>query len=132
MRRFFRTLFKSTAWLLALLVVIVLVLSLVGVKVDLSHLRGGVEVAAGQALGREVTIAGPVELEFSNWPALEVSNVRIANAPGAAQPDFLSAGLARLQIGVFPLLRGEINIAEITAEETGKIVALATATLALP
>ncbi|MGD9021908.1 MAG: AsmA family protein [Lysobacterales bacterium] len=117
MRRFFRILFKSTAWLLVLLVAIVLVLSLIGVKVDLSHLRGGVEVAAGQALGREVTIAGPVELEFSNWPALQVSNVRIANAPGAARPDFLSAGLARMQIGVFPLLRGKINIAEITAED---------------
>ncbi len=116
MRRFFHILFKSTAWLLVLLVTVVLVLSLVGVKLDLSHLRGGVEVAAGKALGREVTIAGPVELEFSNWPALELTNVRIANAPGAAQPDFLDAGLARMQIGVFPLLRGEINIAEITAE----------------
>ena len=74
------------------------------------------EVAAGKALGRQVTIAGPVELEFSNWPALEVSDVNIANAAGAAQADFLNAGLARMQIGVFPLLRGEINIAEVTAE----------------
>ena len=84
MRSFFRILFKSIGWLLVLLIAAVLILSLIGIRVDLSHLRGGVEVAAGKALGRQVTIAGPVELEFSNWPALEVSDVKIANVPGAA------------------------------------------------
>jgi len=117
MRTFFRILFKSIAWLLVILVATVLVQGFVGVKVDLSHLRGGVEVAAGKALGRDASIAGPVELELSNWPALGVSDVKIANAPGATQPDFLNAGLVRMQVGVFPLLRGEINIAQITAED---------------
>ena len=116
MKTFFRILFKTIGWLLLLLVTAILLLSFIGVKVDLSHLRGGVEVAAGKALGRQVTIAGPVNMEFSNWPALDVSDVSIANVPGAAQPDFLNAGLARMRIGVFPLLRGDINIAEITAE----------------
>ncbi len=116
MKTFFPILFKSIAWLLVLLVVVVLILSFIGVKVDLSHLRGGFEVAAGKALGRQVTIAGPLELEFSNWLAVDVSDVRIANVAGAAQPEFLNAGLAHMRIGVFPLLSGEINIAEITAE----------------
>ena len=111
-----RIFFKSAGWLFVLLLGTVLVLGIIGVKLDLSHLRGGVEVAAGQALGRQVTIAGPVEVEFSNWPALQVSDVKIANVAGAAQADFLNAGLVRMRIGVFPLLRGDINIAEITAE----------------
>jgi len=116
MKTFFRILFKSIGWLLVLLITVILIMSFIGVKVDLSHLRGGVEVAASKALDRQVTIDGPVKMEFSNWPALDVSDVSIANVPGAAQPDFLNAGLARMRIGVFPLLRGEINIAEITAE----------------
>jgi uncharacterized protein involved in outer membrane biogenesis len=36
---------------------------------------------------------------------------------GAASPDLLNAGLVRMQLGVFPLLKGEINIADITAED---------------
>ena len=38
------------------------------------------------ALGRKVTIAGTVELEFSYWPVLEVSDAKIAKEPGASQP----------------------------------------------
>lgn len=116
MRKIFRIFFKSLGISLVLLLAIVLILSFIGVKVDLSHLRGGIEVAASKALGRQTTISGPVELEFSNWPALDVSGVKISNVPGSVQPVFLDAGTARMQIGVFPLLRGEINIAEIAAE----------------
>ncbi|MCP3870745.1 MAG: AsmA family protein [Gammaproteobacteria bacterium] len=94
----------------------VLVLGFIGVKLDMSHLRPAVEVAAGTALGRDVTINGPVSVEFSNWPELEVSDIKIANAANTTQPDFLNAGLARMRIGIYPLLRGHINIAEITAE----------------
>jgi len=114
---FFRILFKMIAGLLGLLIVLILVLTFIGVKIDLSFMRQGVEVSAKKALGREVSIAGPVELEFSNWPALEVSDVKVANAPGASQAEFLNAGLVRLQIGVFPLLKGKIDIADITAHD---------------
>lgn len=116
MGTFFRILFKTIAWLFVLLITIILILSFIGVKVDLSFLRPGVEISASKALGREVTIAGPVELEFSTWPSLELSEVKISNLPGASQPVFLNAGLVRMQLGIFPLLRGKINIPEITAE----------------
>ena len=112
-----KTLFKLIAGLLGLLVVLVLALTFIGIKVDLSYLRGGVEASAKMGLGREVTIAGPVELEFSYWPALEVSDVKIANEPGASQPIFFHAGLARLKIGIIPLLMGKIEIADITAHQ---------------
>ena len=112
-----RSVLKVIAGFFILLVGIVLTLTIVGVKVDLSHLRGGVEISASTALGRDVYIDGPVEMEFSYWPALEVSDVRIANVPGATRPYFLNAKLARMKLGILPLLRGEINIADITAEE---------------
>jgi uncharacterized protein involved in outer membrane biogenesis len=112
-----RIVLKTIAGVLMLLVTTVLVLTFIGVTVDLSFLRGGVEASASKALDRKVVIAGPVELEFSNWPALEVNDVSIANVDGAPQDKFLVAGLARLQIGIFPLLRGDIDIADITAED---------------
>jgi len=84
--------------------------------VDLGFLKGGVEASAKAALGREIKIDGPVVFEFSDWPAIEIQNVYVANVPDAFQPVFLKAGYARLQIGLFPLLKGDIQIGEITAE----------------
>jgi uncharacterized protein involved in outer membrane biogenesis len=103
--------------LLALVLAAGLVLSLLDVTVDLDHLRGGVETSAGAALGRDVSIRGPVRLALSGWPSIEVRDVEIANVPGASADVFFKAGLARLQIGVMPLLRGELQIGEVTAED---------------
>ena len=117
MRKFFRWLVIVLVALPALLLVAVLGLSLLDVTVDLDHLRGGVETSAGAALGRDVSIKGPVRLQLSGWPSIEVQDVDIANVPGASAGVFFKAGLARLQIGVLPLLRGELQIGEITAED---------------
>jgi uncharacterized protein involved in outer membrane biogenesis len=117
MSKFFRWLIIVLAALPALLLAAVLVLSLLDVTVDLDHLRGGVETSASAALGRDVSIKGPVRLELSGWPSIEVQDVEIANVPGASADVFFKAGLARLQIGVLPLLRGELQIGEITAEK---------------
>jgi len=116
-KKFLRILFKSIATVLVSLIIVIVVLIFTGVTVNLDFMRGGVEVAASKALHRDVTISGPVALEFSYWPALDVSDLKISNVEGAASPDLLNAGLVRMQLGVFPLLKGEINIADITAED---------------
>ena len=117
MRKFFRWLAIIFVTLSALVLAVMLVLSLLDVTVNLDHLRGGVETSASVALGRDVSITGPVRLNLSGWPSIEVQDVAIANVPGAATDVFFRAGLARLQIGVPPLLRGELVIGEITAEK---------------
>lgn len=116
MRRLIRWLIASFAGLFALVVVALLVLSLLHVTVDLNHLRGGVETSAGVALGRDVKNNGAVQLQLSGWPSIEVQDVEISNVPGAAAAVFFSAKLARFQIGLPPLLRGDLQIGEITAE----------------
>lgn len=115
-RTIFRRFFITISLILVLLLITVLALMFFGVNVDLGFLKGGVEASARSALGRDVEIRGPVVLEFSDWPALEVQDVRVANVPGASSPDFLHAGMARLQVGLFPLLKGDIQIGEIKAE----------------
>lgn len=109
--------FLTISLLLSLLVISVMALMFFKITVDLGFLKGGVETSAGSALGRKVAIEGPVVLEFSEWPAIEVREVRIANLPDASNPDFLHAGLARIQVGIFPLLKGTIEIGEITAAD---------------
>jgi len=103
--------------LLSVLIATVAGLMFFGVTIDLNFIKGGVEASAQAALGREVSVDGPVVLEFSNWPAIEVSNLHVANVADSSEPLFFSAGRARLKIGVFPLFRGNIEIAEITAED---------------
>lgn len=117
MRKFFRVLFKSIFAILGVLIVTIVVLIFTGVTVNLDFMRGGVETAASKALDRKVTIEGPVELEFSYWPALDISDVKIANVKGGVKPNLLNAGFARMQLGIFPLLKGKIKIADITAED---------------
>ena len=95
----------------------VTVMALLGVTLDLSHLRGGVEVSAEKALGRDVQINGPVVLEFSGWPSIEVRDVTIANIAGGWADNLFMAGLARLDISLLSLLRAELRIGEITAED---------------
>ncbi len=95
----------------------VTVMALVGVTVDLSRLRGAVEASAEKVLGRDMQIKGPVVLEFSGWPSIEVRDVTIANVPQGRAENLLTAGVARLDVRLLSLFRGGLNIGEITAEQ---------------
>ncbi len=117
MRTFFRRLFKTISAIIVIVLVVVIILIFAGVTLDLSKFHGAVETSIEAALGREITIDGPVYLEFSNWPAIDIEDVKLANAEGASSPNMLAAGMVRLQLGLFPILKGEIEIAEVTLED---------------
>lgn len=117
MKKIFSMFFKLIAGFISLLVVALVLAVIFGITIDLSFLKPGVEKAAKSTLGREVKIQGPVVFEFSNWTAIEVRDVHMANVPNATEPDFFTAGVARLELGLIPLLRGEIHISEIIAED---------------
>ena len=121
-----RFILKFVKGLLAVCLVVIIVISATiaglmyfGVTIDLGFLKSGVAASAQSALGREVSIDGPVVLEFSNWPAIDINGLTIANTAAASEPLFLSAGKARVQVGILPLLKGNIEIAEIRAEQVG-------------
>ncbi len=117
LKKFSKIILKSLAWLFAGLVVLFVLLMAFGVRVDLSFLRSGVELAANTALQRKVSLAGPIALEFSGWPALSVSDIRVSDLPGSGSDDFLQLGFARFQLGLLPLLKGELLIADMTATD---------------
>ena len=117
MKKFFSILFKLLAGFISILIVALAFCIIFGITVDLSFLKPGVEKVAESALGREVKISGPVVFEFSHWTAIDIQDVHVANVPNANNPDFFTAGLARLEIGLLSLLKGEIHISEIIAED---------------
>lgn len=115
--RFLKRLFIGFFILLFVLIVSIVGLMYIGVTVNLDFLKDGVETAAQSALGREVAIDGPVTLEFSTQPAVEVQGVQLANVDSSSEPVFFRAGRAHFQISVFPLLKRKIEIEDITAED---------------
>lgn len=117
MRTLIRRFFKTVLVLIAIIIITLTILIFAGVTIDLSKHRGAVETSIEAAIGREIDIDGPVYLEFSNWPAIDIEDVKLANVEGASASNMLEAGLVRLQIGLFPILSGEIEIGEIILED---------------
>src|SRR5262249_38217583 len=60
---------------------------------------------------------GPLALIPTLRPTLRVGGVRIANPPGFSGPQFASLGQARLRLELLPLLRSEIRVVKVEAED---------------
>ncbi len=115
---------KLVRW--SLVTVLVLVALLVGlsaavvlleITINLNAFKGKVESAASTALGRTVTLEGPLELVPSLWPMVEVQGIRIANPADWGEGDLVRAQLVRGQLELLPLLERKVLIKEVTAED---------------
>ena len=109
-----RRLLRGFTLIVGLFVVLLAIIALVRFKIDLSPQRGAVAELLGEALGRPVTITGPIDLVTSLWPAVSVHGVRIGNPPGFENGDFASLKLARLELGLLPLLFSNVHVRDIT------------------
>ncbi|MDJ0971752.1 MAG: AsmA family protein [Kiloniellales bacterium] len=111
---------RWTSWILgvplAAFLLSVAALIALGITIDLSALRGKIEGTASEALERKVTIDGPVALVPTLWPTVQVEGVHIDNPGDWQEADFLRLDLARAQLSVLSLLRGEVRIQEIAVE----------------
>ncbi|MGH7191329.1 MAG: AsmA family protein, partial [Acetobacteraceae bacterium] len=96
------------AWrFLALAVAIVIAIAITVASVlpgftDWNRYRGSLELLAGEALGRPVTIAGPVSLSVLPEPVLTASRVSVGGRGARITVDEL-----RLRVASLPLLAGE-------------------------
>ena len=101
---------------LAAVVLGVLIFVGFGIPVDLSGLRDRIEVAASDALGRGVAVDGSIELIPTLWPTLQVEGIRVGNPEDWPHDDFMRLDLARAQLGILPLLRGDLRVRQIAIE----------------
>ncbi len=109
--RFGRILFLSVAVMIVLAVAAVAVLPSV---LDWNRYRGTLELLAGDALGRPVTIAGPVSLSILPEPMLTASRVRVDGGEDGTR--ILVAEL-RLRVALMPLLSGRVDASELTLRQ---------------
>ncbi len=107
----------GVAALIGMVVAAPVIVSLLQISISAAPWRGRIAHAITQALGREVTLQGPLELIPSLRPSVRVGGIRVANPPGFSTTEFASLGAARLRIELLPLLHDEIRVVDVSAED---------------
>jgi uncharacterized protein involved in outer membrane biogenesis len=93
--------------LMVLLAAAAIVLPLV---IDLNAYKSQVSAHIKAMTGRDLVIAGNIELSLLPAPMLAVNDVRLANVAGAAVPHIVRLESAEARIALWPLLRGKVRI----------------------
>ncbi len=115
-----RTLLIFLCITLALAATALVVVSTLRIPIELSSYKPLIESSASKALGRRVKLDGDITVTTSLWPYFEIRSLRISNPPGfaedgAAVADMASMDVARVTVGLLPLLKRRIDIREFRA-----------------
>lgn len=116
-RKLLRWSLYGVAALVGLVIAVPLFAALYGISVSAAPWRSSIAQAATRALGREVTLEGPLQLIVSLQPTLTVGGIRLANPPGFSVAEFAALGRARLRLELLPLLHRELRVMEVSAED---------------
>src|SRR5262245_62296874 len=105
-----------TRWLIGVLVLVLLAglgYALFPFLIDEEQYRRPLEAGASIALGRRVTIEGPISLSLSLNPTLVLEDVHIANPSWSSRPDLLQASRLEARLSFLELLRRELVITKV-------------------
>ena len=83
--------------------------------VDAPKVQAAIAHSASQALGRPVSFAS-LSLAVLPLPALRLTDLRVAEDPKFGTTPFVTVGEGRLGLRLWPLLRGRIEVTELTLE----------------
>jgi hypothetical protein len=111
---------KALKWLAIGLAVLVVLGGATGyailASVDVEEMRGLLQEEAKKATGRDLVVAGDIDLAISLTPAVEVNDVRFANAPWGSRPDMVALRTFALEVSLLPLLSGEFQVNSVVLE----------------
>jgi len=91
-------------------ILLIVVLIIVVHTYDYNRLKPRIESAVHNATGRELTMAGDIDLDFGFSPALVVERVALQNAKWGSKPKMLSCERFELKVALLPLITGDISI----------------------
>ena len=100
-------------WIGGFLVAVLAALFTVPHFVDWTSYRGAFEEEASRVLGREVRVAGAVNLRLLPTPFVRFEKVRLADAAGQTGEPFFRSDDFTLWLAPAPLLRGAIEAREV-------------------
>jgi AsmA protein len=107
---------RSTRIELIVLGVIIAVLA-TPFLIPLNVYRAPLEAAASRALSREVHIRGPLHLTVYPDIGLSLSDVSIANVPGARDREMMTVENVIVGAKLMPLFSGRLEVTELTFQE---------------
>ncbi len=106
--------------LLALIAILVLVVIIVAaylvVTFDANAYKERIESEVREATGRELTLAGPIELTLFPSLGLRLEEVRLGNAAGFGDEPFAELDVVDVAVAVMPLLRRELEVQRVEAD----------------
>jgi AsmA protein len=100
-------------------VVVVLVGAAIAVPflVPVEQYKGRIEAEVTQRTGRDFRIEGPVSLSLLPKLAVELNQVAFAGPPGARSAQMARLGKLELELKIWPLLSGQIEIDKLVLRE---------------
>ncbi len=101
---------KALITIFSLLVVAVAAALIAPGFLDWNQYKSDITAQVQSATGRRLAIDGDIGLTILPAPALNVSAVRLANAPGARSPEMVTLGVMEVRVALMPLLSGEIQV----------------------
>jgi AsmA protein len=106
--------------LLGLLGILLLLVVIVGVYLavtfDPNAYKDRIEDKVAEITGRELTLAGSIELTLFPSLGLRLEDVRLANAEGFPETPFAEVRVVDVAVAALPLIRGEIEVQRIQAD----------------
>jgi len=104
-------------WVVLAVVAVPVALVVAGYVVLASYDRDELAKIAAQqvkaATGRDLEIAGPIELSLSLTPAVSLSDVKFQNAPWGSRPEMATVKTFEIEVALLPLFSGDIEIQNI-------------------
>lgn len=95
--------------LLLPIILVVAVLTILNVT-DLSQHRDTIAEQISNTVGRRLSLDGELELNIASTTRFVVSDITLANADWASDPEMLAIQRFEVEIELLPLLRGDIHI----------------------
>ena len=101
---------KFVYGILVFLALVVAALFLVPSVLDWEGFKPEITERIEAITGRTLAIDGPLKVSILPTPKIEATDLRLANVPGAADPDMARIGSLELRLALGPLLGGEIAV----------------------
>ncbi len=102
-------------WIVVTLLALVTLLIVILFSIDLSKYREPLQTAISSAINRQVRFT-QLSLQPSLRPGIVLQDVSVANPSWASRDDFARAKRVQLQLSLWPLLTGDVQIADLNLE----------------
>ncbi len=91
-----------------------LLVSLADTLLQPDRYRPQIAAIVQRETGRALSLQGPMHVDWSLWPTLRISDVRLANLPGGSRPDMARAERIEAQVSLPALLLWRIEVTRLT------------------